>query len=365
YQAIRSGARSCIDLLKKEYKQTQIIDQEISDAVQTITAKEVYIIRQLVKNYPKIMEKQLKLIKEDKRQTNKQKRKALLLEAESSVIDYGIEEMEEQRKTQTEQISINTEFYKENPLKVLMELDLIKLPQEKSTDSISENQNLYQSSKIYKRRRKEDKESSMKVDTNTVQSEIRLEKKFVLRDGNIISKGKNLSQLKFSLNNSKGKAQILDILVIIGSDHKIAIVGIKTEYLKPTLSTANTRRKGYQQTIYLYDRASEEDWDGYANDLDSYLTKRNLIDLLEKINLKELINQNLLDHIWNIGKRKQRQKVFVYHSVVEISKIIREISKYKANVEQENSIKWNKPILSISIALNIKINQWERQDLSD
>ncbi|CAG8846284.1 40883_t:CDS:1, partial [Gigaspora margarita] len=45
--------------------------------------------------------------------------------------------------------------------------------------------------------------------------------------------------------------------------------------------------------------ASKEDWDGYASDLDSYLTKRNLIDLLEKINLKESIDQNLLDRVWN------------------------------------------------------------------
>ncbi|CAG8850828.1 27588_t:CDS:1, partial [Gigaspora margarita] len=49
--------------------------------------------------------------------------KALLLEAESGIINYGIKKMEEQRKTQTEQISIDTEFYSENPLKVLIELD--------------------------------------------------------------------------------------------------------------------------------------------------------------------------------------------------------------------------------------------------
>ncbi|CAG8850129.1 18670_t:CDS:2, partial [Gigaspora margarita] len=109
-------------------------------------------------------------------------------------------------------------------------------------------------------------------------------------------------------------AQILDMSVITGSNHKVAMVGIKTKYLKATLSTANTRRKGYQQTIYLYDRASEENWDGYT---------------------------------------------------IEISKIIREVSKYKANGGQKNFVKWNKTILSISIALNIKIDQWKKQDLSD
>ncbi|CAG8852743.1 10263_t:CDS:1, partial [Gigaspora margarita] len=135
--------------------------------------------------------------------------------AESDFIDYRIEEMEEQRKTQTEQISIDTEFYRENPLKVSMKLDPsnnkldknieVEPPQEKSTDSISENQNSYLSSEIHKRRRKEDNESPMEMDTNTVQSEIGLEEKFVSRDKNIESKEKNLSQLELSLNNSKGK----------------------------------------------------------------------------------------------------------------------------------------------------------------
>ncbi|CAG8710863.1 37294_t:CDS:2 [Gigaspora margarita] len=295
-------------------------------------------------------------------------------------------------------MSIDTESYRKNPFKVLMELDpsnnkpdkniKVELPQEKSTDSINENQNLYLSSEIHKRRKKKDNEFLIEVDTNIVQNEMRLEKKFVLKDENITSKEKNLSQLNnqvienrktltgpnaisiirehrfdkskentlvdksssskrhsidvgkrkietgnkgnykyttfiqeelqvnmilqeilnwlelienrqagytslptlapkgviVALKNhgkicalpNKGKnnaqnygmnnteqyyldAQILDVSVITDSDHKVAIVGIKTEYLKTTLSTANTRRKGYQQTIYLYDRASEED----------------------------------------------------------------------------------------------------------
>ncbi|CAG8833714.1 20015_t:CDS:2, partial [Gigaspora margarita] len=100
-------------------------------------------------------------------------------------------------RTQTEQMTIDTEFHKENPLKVLMELDPsnnkldknidVEPPQGKSTDSINENQNLYPFSEIYKRRRKENNESSMEVDTNTVQSEIGLVEKFVSRDKNIAS----------------------------------------------------------------------------------------------------------------------------------------------------------------------------------
>ncbi|CAG8838918.1 43350_t:CDS:2, partial [Gigaspora margarita] len=97
--------------------------------------------------------------------------------AESGFIDYGIEKMEEQRKTQTEQMIIDTEFYKENPFKTKTS------------------------------KRKEDNKSSIKVKTNIVQSKIRLGKKFDLRDKNITRKEKNLSQLESSLNNSKGKVR--------------------------------------------------------------------------------------------------------------------------------------------------------------
>ena len=40
-QAIRVGARSCIDLRRRECKNVQIIDKESPAAVQTITAEEV------------------------------------------------------------------------------------------------------------------------------------------------------------------------------------------------------------------------------------------------------------------------------------------------------------------------------------
>jgi len=215
-QAIRLGARSCIDLLRRECKNVQIIDKEISVAVQTITAEEVYIIRQLIENYPKITEHQLKLIKEDKRQTYDQRRKGLLLEAESGFIDYGIEEMEEQRKVQTEQMSIDIEVYKENVSKVSMDLDSninqdkdneADPPQEANMDYINKNQDISTLSESHKRRKNEETKSSMELDINSDQDETKSEEKLDQRTENITNMEMNLSQLNSSLNRTRERVR--------------------------------------------------------------------------------------------------------------------------------------------------------------
>src|SRR5260364_413805 len=83
---------SCSKLLSRGCSKIQIIDKEIAEAVQVIFAEEIFIIRQLIEYYPKIIEKQLKEIKEFSKQDNQQKRKTALLDSESGHFNYGIED---------------------------------------------------------------------------------------------------------------------------------------------------------------------------------------------------------------------------------------------------------------------------------
>src|SRR5260364_415807 len=91
-RAISLEFRSCSDLLSRRCSKIQIIDKEIAEVVQVLSAEEIFIIRQLIEYYPKITEKQLKEIKEFSKQDKRQKRKSLLLDSEAGHFDYGIEE---------------------------------------------------------------------------------------------------------------------------------------------------------------------------------------------------------------------------------------------------------------------------------
>ena len=109
-------------LLSRGCNKIQIIDKEIADAVQVISAEEICIIRQLIEYYPKITEKQLREIKEFSKQDNQQKRRFLLLDSEAGHFDYGIEE-QLNKETSNEQMAVDMESTKVSLPKAPMELD--------------------------------------------------------------------------------------------------------------------------------------------------------------------------------------------------------------------------------------------------
>src|SRR5260363_16647 len=112
-KAISLGVSSCSKLLSRECSKIQIIDKEIAELVQVISAEEIFIIRQLIECYSKITEKQLKEIKEFSKQDNQQKRKTVLLDSKSDHFDYGIEEQLE-KETSNEQMAVDMETAKVN-----------------------------------------------------------------------------------------------------------------------------------------------------------------------------------------------------------------------------------------------------------
>ena len=89
----------CTKYLNRHCTRVQIVDTELAQAIQVISAEEICIIRHLFENYRKITEKQLKEIQEEDvgEKSSKEKlqlRKKYLLETECGTTDYGIEEIE-------------------------------------------------------------------------------------------------------------------------------------------------------------------------------------------------------------------------------------------------------------------------------
>jgi len=108
-QAIKYGGTGCLDLLKRECVRTQIVDQELAKAIQTITAEEICIIRHFLECYTKLSEKQLGEIQRkeskesvDSTEAKNQARIETLLQLECGTIDYGTQVLEDELKLKYE-----------------------------------------------------------------------------------------------------------------------------------------------------------------------------------------------------------------------------------------------------------------------
>src|SRR5260363_345259 len=98
-QALRRGVYECTKYLNRHCTRVQIVDTELAQAIQIISAEKICIIRHLFENYRKIMKKQLKEIQKEEvgEKSSKEKlqlRKKCLLETKCGTTDYGIEEIE-------------------------------------------------------------------------------------------------------------------------------------------------------------------------------------------------------------------------------------------------------------------------------
>ncbi|CAG8672809.1 156_t:CDS:1, partial [Paraglomus occultum] len=101
-------------------------------------------------------------------------------------------------------------------------------------------------------------------------------------------------------------AEIQEMDICTNSDHNVVLAKLDLKHLIATWSSADLKRLGQQRTIYLYDKATKEDWENYKAELDQQLKK--------KINIQDLKNvsynlnnasvptntKNRLDNWWNI-----------------------------------------------------------------
>src|SRR5260363_293769 len=140
-QALRRGVHECTKYLNRHCTRVQIVDTEIAQAIQIISAEEICIIRHLFENYRKITQKQLKEIQEeeveDKISKEKvQLRKKCLLEMECGTTDYGIEEIESmvlEKPASINKTDSAKQIYEESNVKELEETESMEI------ESLAEN----------------------------------------------------------------------------------------------------------------------------------------------------------------------------------------------------------------------------------
>jgi uncharacterized protein YqgV (UPF0045/DUF77 family) len=94
--------------------------------------------------------------------------------------------------------------------------------------------------------------------------------------------------------------------ICTNSDHDVVLAKLDLKHLIATWGLAELKKLGQQRTIYLYDKATKEDWENYKTELDQQLKK--------KINIQDLKNmsynlsntsmstniENRLDNWWDI-----------------------------------------------------------------
>jgi exonuclease III len=77
-----------------------------------------------------------------------------------------------------------------------------------------------------------------------------------------------------SLNLGLKEAYIEEMSIDTGSDHSLVATELTLEHLEIKSSLAQIKRKGEKRTIFLYDKATKENWDNYRNKLQYLLRKR-------------------------------------------------------------------------------------------
>jgi len=77
-----------------------------------------------------------------------------------------------------------------------------------------------------------------------------------------------------SLNFGLKEALIEDMTTETGSDHSLVAVELLLDHLEFKDSLAQSKKKGVKRTIFLYDKATEENWYNYKNKLQHLLEKK-------------------------------------------------------------------------------------------
>src|SRR5260364_15932 len=96
-EALRGGVHKCIKFLNTSCTKIQTIDSKLAKAIEVLSAEEICLVSHLLENYRNLTEKQFKEIQAVTNEERKEceetlRRKKLLIEAECSTLDYGIEE---------------------------------------------------------------------------------------------------------------------------------------------------------------------------------------------------------------------------------------------------------------------------------
>jgi len=96
------------------------------------------------------------------------------------------------------------------------------------------------------------------------------------------------------------KADIEDIEEISESDHKIVTAEIWIRHMIAKSSKAEVKRKTQSRTIYLYDKAKEENWERYAQELQKRLEIKETLRNIRRGEQEEKEKIQKINKIWDV-----------------------------------------------------------------
>jgi len=96
------------------------------------------------------------------------------------------------------------------------------------------------------------------------------------------------------------KADIEDIEEVTESDHKIVTAEIWIRHMIAESSKAKVKRKTQSRTIYLYDKAKEENWESYAQELQKRLEIKETLRNIRRGEQEEKGKIQKINEIWDV-----------------------------------------------------------------
>ncbi|CAG8822936.1 10549_t:CDS:2, partial [Gigaspora rosea] len=142
------------------------------------------------------------------------------------------------------------------------------------------------------------------------------------------------------------------------SDHNAAIVKIYLGHLIEKKNFSTIKQRGQKRTIYLYNKASAEDWENYATVLLSSLKDNQAIKRINIVQSGTVVGKKELD------QKKSRIKTDLEKSILDLGKVIRNICDNKTSQSNFSIIvSANNTILNINRILDIEIDMLQAQNL--
>ena len=96
------------------------------------------------------------------------------------------------------------------------------------------------------------------------------------------------------------------------SDHKAVIAKMDLSYLITPYSAAEIKKENFKRTVFLYDKASKEDWENYRQELDTFLERKISIQDLQRFSRTNegTRNNDRINEWWDV----------ISNSIVEVAR---------------------------------------------
>src|SRR5260364_217343 len=185
------------------------------------------------------------------------------------------------------------------------------------------------------------------------------------------------------------EAKIKDMSTWTDSDHNAVIAKIYLGHLIEKKSLSTIKQREQKRTIYLYDKASEEDWENYAMLLQRLQEGNQNLNNLEGEEMNNNTGKKELDYLWDIiqnaiikaanqtlpkkkilntgcSRKRSKVKTELEKSILVLGKIIRGICDGKVSQLNSNTVvSANSNISYINKKLNLEIGLLQPQSLEE